>query len=119
MPICGVCTGTDAGSLRWPLGRVEGMTHAPDGQLRIGHAERDAAVAQLRDAAAEGRLTLEELDVRIETVALGAHRTRDEAADAAGRPAAAASSSRRRSTPPRLLVDGQRAWAGVGRTPWC
>ncbi|HRL48388.1 MAG TPA: DUF1707 domain-containing protein [Propioniciclava sp.] len=52
------------------------MTHAPDGQLRIGHAERDAAVAQLRDAAAEGRLTLEELDVRI-GVALAA-RTRDE-----------------------------------------
>lgn len=43
------------------------MTEAPDGGLRIGHAERDAAVAQLRDAAAEGRLTLEELDGRIET----------------------------------------------------
>lgn len=40
---------------------------APDGDLRIGHAERDAAVEQLREAAAEGRLTLDELDARIET----------------------------------------------------
>ena len=34
-------------------------------ELRIGHAERDQAVATLRDAAADGRLTLDELDVRI------------------------------------------------------
>ena len=52
------------------------MTNAPDGQLRIGYAERDAAVAQLRDAAAEGRLTLDELEGRIGS-ALAA-RTRDE-----------------------------------------
>ncbi|QIK73360.1 DUF1707 domain-containing protein [Propioniciclava coleopterorum] len=43
------------------------MMDAPDGDLRIGHAERDAAVEQLREAAAEGRLTLDELDARIET----------------------------------------------------
>ena len=52
------------------------MTSAPDDGLRIGHAERDAAIERLRDAAAEGRLTLAELDGRIE-VALQA-RTRAE-----------------------------------------
>ncbi|MDO5535084.1 MAG: DUF1707 domain-containing protein [Propionibacteriaceae bacterium] len=44
------------------------------GELRIGHAERDSAVETLREAAGDGRLTLEELDERI-TVALAA-RTR-------------------------------------------
>lgn len=43
-------------------------------QIRIGHAERDRAVETLREAAAEGRLTLEEFDERLEK-ALGA-RTR-------------------------------------------
>lgn len=39
----------------------------PDGpRLRVGHAERDRAVEVLRDAAAEGRLTFDELDGRIE-----------------------------------------------------
>ena len=53
------------------------MSWTPDGpQIRIGHAERDRAVETLRDAAAEGRLTLEELDGRIEA-ALGA-KTRDD-----------------------------------------
>ena len=52
------------------------MTNAPDDGLRIGHAERDAAVERLRVAAGEGRLTLQELDGRIET-ALAA-RTRAE-----------------------------------------
>ncbi len=41
------------------------MSH-PD-QIRIGHAERDGAVEALRVAAGEGRLTLEELDERIES----------------------------------------------------
>ncbi|TDT33152.1 DUF1707 SHOCT-like domain-containing protein [Naumannella halotolerans] len=36
------------------------------GEMRIGHAERDAVVDDLRNAAAEGRLTLEELDQRLE-----------------------------------------------------
>lgn len=49
-------------------------TPPPGGHIRVGHAERDAAVETLRDAAAEGRLTLEELEGRIEA-ALGA-RTR-------------------------------------------
>lgn len=35
-------------------------------QIRIGHAERDEAVEALRVAAGEGRLTLDELDGRIE-----------------------------------------------------
>ena len=43
-------------------------------QLRIGHAERDRAVETLREAAGDGRLTLDELDERI-TAALSA-RTR-------------------------------------------
>ena len=34
-------------------------------QIRIGHAERDKAVETLREAAGDGRLTLEELDDRI------------------------------------------------------
>lgn len=44
--------------------------------IRIGHAERDQAVETLREAAADGRLTLDELDGRIEA-ALAA-RTRDD-----------------------------------------
>lgn len=38
----------------------------PTPDLRIGHTERDQAVETLREAAGEGRLTLEELDERIE-----------------------------------------------------
>lgn len=45
-------------------------------EIRIGHAERDEAVEALRVAAGEGRLTLDELDERIEA-ALNA-RTRRE-----------------------------------------
>lgn len=51
----------------------------PTPQIRIGHAERDQAVETLRDAAAEGRLTLDELDGRIEA-ALAA-RTRGDLRD--------------------------------------
>src|SRR5690606_4147434 len=35
-------------------------------RLRVGHAERDAAAEALRDAAADGRITLEELEERLE-----------------------------------------------------
>lgn len=42
------------------------MTGPDDAHLRIGHAERDRAVEVLRDAAGDGRLTLDELDERIE-----------------------------------------------------
>ncbi|MFB9675655.1 DUF1707 domain-containing protein [Streptosporangium vulgare] len=41
------------------------MTH-PDGQLRASHADRDVVIEQLRVAAGEGRITLEELEERIE-----------------------------------------------------
>lgn len=51
-------------------------------QIRIGHAERDEAVEALRVAAGEGRLTLEELDGRIEA-ALRA-RTRGDLQDLLG-----------------------------------
>ena len=37
------------------------------GQLRVGHAERDAVAAILQDAAADGRLGMDELDARLET----------------------------------------------------
>ena len=43
------------------------MTTPDESKLRVGHAERDRAVAELRDAAGDGRLTLDELDARIET----------------------------------------------------
>lgn len=36
------------------------------GQLRVGHAERDAAAAILQEAAADGRLEMDELDERLE-----------------------------------------------------
>ncbi|MFF7178221.1 DUF1707 domain-containing protein [Streptomyces sp. NPDC008121] len=39
---------------------------APSGELRASHDERDAAVERLRDAAAEGRIDLGELDARVE-----------------------------------------------------
>jgi len=39
----------------------------PARQLRVGHAERDAVAAILQDAAADGRLSMEELDQRLET----------------------------------------------------
>jgi hypothetical protein len=37
----------------------------PAGQLRVGHAERDAVAAVLQDAAADGRLGMDELDERL------------------------------------------------------
>ncbi|WP_342373413.1 DUF1707 domain-containing protein [Propioniciclava soli] len=52
------------------------MSTPDSGAIRIGHAEREQAVETLREAAADGRLTLEELDGRIEG-ALAA-RTRDD-----------------------------------------
>ncbi|WP_193070964.1 DUF1707 domain-containing protein [Brevibacterium sp. FME37] len=41
-----------------------------DHAVRIGDAERDAAIEVLRTAAGEGRITVEELDDRIEVVAV-------------------------------------------------
>lgn len=45
------------------LGSLSDMTDPQ--QLRIGHAEREQAVETLREAAGDGRLTLDELDERI------------------------------------------------------
>ncbi|WP_086854259.1 DUF1707 domain-containing protein [Streptomyces coeruleofuscus] len=39
---------------------------APSGELRASHDDREAVVEQLRDAAAEGRIDLDELDSRLE-----------------------------------------------------
>ncbi|MEW1680814.1 DUF1707 domain-containing protein [Streptomyces sp. NPDC093594] len=38
----------------------------PRGELRASHDDREAVVEQLRDAAAEGRIDLDELDTRLE-----------------------------------------------------
>lgn len=45
------------------------MTHdpSPSGRLRVGHAERDAVAAILQDAAADGRLGMDELDERLDS----------------------------------------------------
>ncbi|MFI0352628.1 DUF1707 domain-containing protein [Actinomadura sp. 9N407] len=40
--------------------------HSPQGNLRASHAERDAVVDRLREAAAEGRIELDELEARLE-----------------------------------------------------
>ncbi|MER7000303.1 DUF1707 domain-containing protein [Streptomyces sp. NPDC000410] len=37
----------------------------PPSAMRVSHAERDAVVEQLRDAAADGRIDLDELDARL------------------------------------------------------
>lgn len=39
---------------------------SPAGHIRIGHRERDAAAAILQEAAADGRLSMDELDGRLE-----------------------------------------------------
>ncbi len=39
---------------------------APSGDLRASHDDREAVVERLRDAAAEGRIDLDELDARLE-----------------------------------------------------
>ncbi|MET8700211.1 DUF1707 domain-containing protein [Kitasatospora sp. NPDC004723] len=38
----------------------------PPGEIRASHDDREAVVEQLRDAAAEGRIDLDELDARLE-----------------------------------------------------
>ena len=43
----------------------------PVGGIRVGHRERDAVVLVLQEAAADGRLSIDELDERVEA-ALGA-----------------------------------------------
>ena len=41
------------------------MSQPPDPRLRAGDGDRDAVAEQLREAHAEGRLTMEELDDRL------------------------------------------------------
>lgn len=48
---------------------------APPLGVRASDAERDTTIATLRDAAAEGRLTLEELADRVEAAAAARHRS--------------------------------------------
>ncbi|MDJ1137424.1 DUF1707 SHOCT-like domain-containing protein [Streptomyces iconiensis] len=45
---------------------AEHRSPAPTGGLRASHADRDEVVERLRDAAAEGRLELDELEGRLE-----------------------------------------------------
>jgi len=44
------------------------VSPAGRGELRASHEDRDAVVEQLRTAAGDGRLTADELDVRLEAV---------------------------------------------------
>jgi hypothetical protein len=45
---------------------AESPEPGPPGELRASDSERDAVVERLRDAAAEGRINLAELDIRLE-----------------------------------------------------
>lgn len=45
---------------------AEHRSPVPHGGLRASHADRDQVVERLRDAAAEGRLDLDELDARLD-----------------------------------------------------
>ncbi len=56
--------------------RIDGPRTEPPGELRIGDAERDEAMAALREHFAQGRITSEELDERLES-ALRARTARD------------------------------------------
>ncbi|TDB97763.1 DUF1707 domain-containing protein [Actinomadura sp. 7K534] len=82
---------------------------APSGELRASHDDREATVERLRDAAAEGRLDLDELDARLEG-ALKAKTYADLAALTADLPAPAAA----KSEPPLVLKSGM---SGASRGP--
>lgn len=47
-------------------GAGERPRRAPEGHIRVGDAEREQVIARLREAADEGRLTLDELSGRVE-----------------------------------------------------
>ncbi len=49
-------------------GRADGLGSAP-GEMRVSDAERDEVIEQLGRNAAEGRLSLDELEARVEVVA--------------------------------------------------
>ncbi|MEV5826511.1 DUF1707 domain-containing protein [Spirillospora sp. NPDC052242] len=79
----------------------------PRGDLRVSHAERDAVVERLREAAAEGRIELDELETRLE-VALTARTHADLAPLTADLPPVVAAS-------PLVLKGGVNGVARTGR----
>ncbi|MFF2349725.1 DUF1707 domain-containing protein [Kitasatospora sp. NPDC058115] len=81
----------------------------PPGGLRASHDEREAVVARLRDAAAEGRIDLDELDERLER-ALSSKTHGEPAVLTADLPGPVPSQDR----PPLLLRGGVQ---GVSRGP--
>jgi hypothetical protein len=54
-----------------PLGAASEVHVAAQPEIRVGDADRDAAAAALAEHFAQGRLTLEELDARLDAT-LGA-----------------------------------------------
>ena len=84
----------------------------PPGELRASHAEREAVVERLRDAAAEGRLDLDELDARLEK-ALKAKTHAELSALTADLPAPPAPESR-----PPLVLNGGVHGASRGPGRW-
>ncbi|TDC70092.1 DUF1707 domain-containing protein [Actinomadura sp. GC306] len=84
---------------------------APSGDLRASHDDREAVVERLRDAAAEGRLDLDELETRLEQ-ALTAKTYADLAALTGDLPGPAPVENR----PPLVLKGGMHgASRGPGR----
>src|SRR5690606_32578273 len=90
----------------------EPADHVPPGELRASHAEREAVVERLRDAAAEGRLDLDELDARLEK-ALKAKTHAELSALTADLPAPPAPESR-----PPLVLNGGVHGASRGPGRW-
>ncbi|MFD9034527.1 DUF1707 domain-containing protein [Streptomyces sp. NPDC059567] len=85
--------------------------HDPSGELRASHDDREAVVEQLRDAVAEGRIDLDELDSRLEQ-ALKSKTHAELAALTADLPRLSASESQ----PPLVLKGGMYgASRGPGR----
>ena len=88
-------------------------------ELRVSDAERDRAVTRLRDAAAEGRLTFEELADRIE--AASAAKTRGELEPVtADLPAPVAASGPAPAATQSILGDVKRSgdWPVPARSRW-
>lgn len=83
----------------------------PAGSVRASDAEREAATAELRTHAAAGRLDVDELDARLETVL--AARTRAEVAAALGDLPAAGETRATRAPSARRSGGGLHAFVGV------
>jgi hypothetical protein len=82
----------------------------PQGDLRVSHAEREAVVERLREAAAEGRIELDELESRLD-VALTARTFADLAPLTADLPPAVPPAA----TPPLVLKGGMNGASRTGR----